>query len=515
MIANFVEKNDKFVQRALEILLGTMTWGLLLSPVWLGLLYPPAMVYLLTFVTVYWSYMALKHSIGLYRAWRKYRHELSLEWYEECKKLDFPQLPDKATLPPTLEDIRHLFVIPAVNEPEEILKDCIDSILNQTFPSKQIVIAVSLEEKFSEEMKLRLKKIIGDREKDLCHFLVYVHPAGIVGEAVGDGGANRAWGSSHAVADLRQLGENIRYYTFSNLDSDHVLHKDYVSRFTHAYLTTDKRDNHFFSSAVPLFDNNLWRVPMMMRIEANSVTLGVASDWGSSKEKALKKTFSAFTVSLQTLIDANYFDVALGADDTIFYWRAFFARDGDFYGVPYFIPYSADAVEGKSYWHSHRSLYKQLLRWGWGSIDFPLSIKEFMKNNKVKTSTKWLWFFRHLKERIFLGNIVFLITFGFGIVTAVNPSVKQSSFAYSLPDLMSLILTLTLVFLIPGTYYRRKFSSTMPKNWPLWRKGLVLLEGPLIIFNLLTFSFIPTIHAQTKILLGKRMKDLYHTPKVR
>jgi hypothetical protein len=122
---------------------------------------------------------------------------------------------------------------------------------------------------------------------------------------------------------------------------------------------------------------------------------------------------------------------------------------------------------------------------------------------------------KHIEHRVILINIVFLITFGFGMVTLVNPYVKQSNFAYSLPDIMSTILTITLIFLIPGTYYRTKLAGEPPKNWPLYKKFLVFLEGPLIILNLLTYSFFPWIEAQTRMMLGKQMKDLYHTPKVR
>jgi hypothetical protein len=116
---------------------------------------------------------------------------------------------------------------------------------------------------------------------------------------------------------------------------------------------------------------------------------------------------------------------------------------------------------------------------------------------------------------VILINIVFLITFGFGLVTLVNPLVKQSSFAYSLPDIMSVILALTLVFLLPGTFYRIKLVKPVPADWPFWKKAITFLEGPLIMMNLLTYSFFPWIHAQTKMLFGKKMKDLYHTPKVR
>jgi len=251
-----------------------------------------------------------------------------------------------------------------------------------------------------------------------------------------------------------------------------------------------------------------------MRLEANSVTLGVISDWAVSKGK-IRKCFSAFSVSLQTLIDADYFDVALGADDTIFYWRAFFARNGNFDGVPHYIPYSADAVEGKTFRDSHKSLYKQLLRWSWGAIDFPLSVKTFMKRNDIKFSTKIKWLNRHIKERVVLTDIVFLITFGFMIVTLVNPYVRQSNFAYSLPKIMSFILTLTMVFMVPGVYFRKKFSAPPPENWSPFRKILTYFEAPLITINLLTYSFFPTLHAQTMMVLGKRFKDLYHTPKIR
>jgi len=510
----FVERHDKIIHRLLEMTLGVLTWGLLTSPIWLGILYPQAIVYLLTFFTVYWSYLALKHTYGLYKGYTKYREESKVNWMEEFIKIRYEELPDKQTLPESKEALRHFVLIPAVNEPEGVLRDSINAIFNQTFPINQIVLVYTIEEKYAQITSDLIKKIIEDRVDKLNKLMIFTHPAGIPGEAVGAAAANRTWGAKHAVEELINSNENIRNYIFSTIDADHVLNPQYIARLSHLYLTTPRRDNHYFSTAVHLFDNNLWRVPLMMRIEANAVTLGSLSDWNVSKNK-LKDTFSSYSASLQTLIDADYWDVSLGVDDTIFYWRAFFVRNGDFSGVPHFIPYSADAVEGKDFIDSHVRLYKQLLRWGWGAIDFPLSMKEFMKNNKIPLEIKIRWFLKHIERRVILINIVFLITFGFGLVTLVNPLVKQSSFAYSLPDIMSVILTLTLVFLLPGTYYRIKLVKPMPQNWPFWKKVMAFLEGPLIMLNLLTYSFFPWIHAQTKMLFGKKMKDLYHTPKVR
>jgi len=515
MIKKFVEKNENFVKRFFEISLGSSTWILLTSPIWLGLLYPPAIVYLLAFFTVYWFYLATKHSIGLFYGYAKYKKEIAIDWWESCKKLDFSVLPDKPTLPKDLNHVKHFILIPVVNEPEEVLVTSIESIVNQSFPASQITLIYSIEEKYSEMMIERLEKLLKPHKSKLHKFLYYVHPAGIVGEAVGVAGANRAWGARHAVADLIKAKENIREYIFSTIDSDHVIHKQYLARLTHLYLTSDRRDYHYYTTVVHLFNNNLWEVPTMMRIEANAITMGVMSSWGSHTSNTTEASFSAYAASLQTLIDADYWDVQLGVDDTIFYWRAFFARNGDFDGLSHSIPYSADAVQGSTYWGSYKSLYKQLVRWGWGAIDFPLSMREFLKNKKISISKKLQWFGKHVERRIILINIVFLITFGFNIVTLVNPNVKQTTFAYSLPDVMSSILTVALVFLLPATLFRFKLASPMPKNWPFWKKIIALLEGPLIILNMLTFSFFPFIEAQTRLMLGKRMKDLYHTPKVR
>lgn len=193
-MASFVEKNDRLVHRFLEIMLGITTWAFLTSPIWLGIFYPQAMVYILTFITVYWSYLAFRHSIGLFVGYRKYREEMAMDWNLLCQKLNFSELPDKETLPPTLSALKHMIVIPVVNEPDLVLKDCIDSIFAQTFSHSQIVLVFTAEEKWAENTIARIKKLIGDRENQLYKLLFFIHPAGIPGEAIGDGGANRAWG---------------------------------------------------------------------------------------------------------------------------------------------------------------------------------------------------------------------------------------------------------------------------------------------------------------------------------
>ncbi|MFZ5424459.1 MAG: hypothetical protein ACOZAO_01545 [Patescibacteria group bacterium] len=515
MVREFVIKYDKQVHRLLEIIPGMLTWAFILSPVWLSLIYPEAVVYLLTFITVYWSYLAVKGTLGSIMGYIKYKNELKVDWMLECSKLEFSTLPDKKTLPKNLESIKHFILIPVVNEPVAVLKPAIDAVFNQTFPVNQTTLVFTAEEKYQDQVKANVLEAIGDRIDKLEQFMFFVHPAGIPGEAIGVAAANRTWGAKHAVQKLVNENQPIRDFIFTTIDCDHVLHEQYIARLTHLYLTSDKRDNRFYSSAVYTFNNNSWDVPTLMRMEASFVTIGTLSDWAFHDNAPTKDNFAAYSTSLQTLIDADYWDPALGIDDTIYYWRAFFARNGDYVGTPHYIPFSADAVQGKTFLESHVSMYKQLLRWGYGVIDFPLSVKGFLTNKEVSLSKKIMWTMKHLHKRILLVNMVFLMTFGFGIATLTNPNIKQTSFAYSLPDMMSVILTFTMVFFVPGIIIRSKISRPMPKTWPVWKKALVFLESPLVIVNLLTYSFIPYVDAQTRMMLGKKMKDHYHTPKVR
>ncbi|MFC1622098.1 hypothetical protein ACFL13_01800 [Patescibacteria group bacterium] len=517
MSPEFLEKHDKKITRIFEILPGLLTWLTILSPIWLGFLYPRAVVYILTFLTMYWCYMAFMNTLGLVVGYPKHKKEMATDWWVKCQELNFDELLEKDTLPPSLSEVKHFILVPCVEEPYGVLKDNFDSILKQTFPTESITLVYALEERGASQTRKNLDKIVGPYKDKFYDIKFFVHPAGIPGEAIGVGGANRTWAAKHAVVEMKEVGVNLRNFIFSSLDCDHIPDPQYISRLTHLYLTTEKRDNHFYATAVHLFNNNLWRVPTMMRIEANFVTLGILSSRSIPRglSSLTHDTFAAYSCSLQTLLDADFWDVQLGVDDTVFFWRAFFARDGDFKLAGHYIPYSADAVEGRNYWDSHKSLYKQLLRWGWGVLVVPLSVKGFLKNKKVSVWKKLLWTYNHFKTRVVMINMVFLLTFGFALLTLANPDVKQSSFAYSLPDTMSLVLTVTLIFLAPPFYYRNKLAPPKPKEWPWWKKILVDFEGVLVIVNLLTFSFFPFVDAHTRMMFGKKMKDLYHTPKFR
>jgi len=507
-----IKRYDPQVQRVLETLPGFLTWGALTSPIWLGRLAPWAAVFFLTFLAVFWVYRALIHMVGVVIGYKRYQAEIKEDWLKKCRQLDFSQLPNAQDLPKKFEEIQHFVLIPMVNENLNILKKTFGALAEQNYPKENILIVATIEERGAPKVLPRIEKIKELYRGRLPEIWVFIHPQGIPGEAIGAAAANRTWGTKRALEKLQARGANFRNYIFTTFDADGILHPQFLARLTYEYLITAERNNRFFTTAVFLFNNNLWQVPSLNRMQANGVTLATLSSWVIEKHR--HETFSAYSVPLPTVIEAGYWDVQLGVDDTPFFWQAFFAKDGNFEGQPFFVPISQDAVEGENFIKAHISQYKQLLRWGWGAMVIPTAIKGFLTQREVPKLQKLAWTYNKIEQCVVWKSIVFLITFGFGILGLINPNVRQKALVYSLPKTTGLILTFAFLLLIPATVMRNKIIAKVPQQWPWWKKALSWLEGPLVVLNLLTFSFIPFIDAETRMMLGKKI-ELYYTPKFR
>jgi len=498
MIKNLVKEHDKKVQRVLEIVPGLLTWAVLLSPIWLGPFVPNAVAFFLTFLAIFWVYRALIHTIGVFIGYRRFKRETGINWLRKVRRRR------------GFEQLKHLIVIPTVNDPYSVLEMTFGSIANSKYPKEKLYIALSAEEKYAKQTLAKIERIKKKYGKRLGTVWTFIHPAGLPGEAVG-AAANRTWAASNAVKKIKELGLNIDDFLVTTLDSDMRFHPQYLARLSYAYLTDPEPNHKFFQTAVYLFDNNLWEVPPLMRIQANSVTLAVLSSWVFEADR--KDTWSCFSVTLRTLIESGYWDTSLGVDDTPFFWRAFFARNGEFKGHHFYIPVYADAVQGKDWIKAHIAQYKQLLRWGWGVIVFPIAIKGFL-TNKISARIKLEKLYHMIEQYTIWRTVTFLITFGFLLLTFANPNVRRTALGYQLPRITGTILTGAFFFLLPLTLLRAKITRPMPSDWPLWKKVWAYLEGPLVIVNLLTYTFIPYIDAETRLMLGRRL-EFWSTPKMR
>ena len=498
MIKRLVEKHDAKFQRAFEIIPGLLTWLVLLSPLWLGRVAPLAVAFFLTFLALFWVYRAFILLVGVLIGYRRYRKELKEDWLGKLSEVWGN------------EHLKHLFVIPAVNESYEVLEGSLSSLAAQKYPIENVYIAFSVEERNAARVLADVEKIQEKYQSKLGNIWTFVHPQGLPGEVVG-AAANRNWAARQAVKKIKEEGMDVADFMMTTLDADMRIHPQFLARMSYAFLTDPEPMEKFYQTAVYLFDNNLWQVPPLMRIQANSVTLAVLGSWVT--EPSRKDTWSCYSVPLTTLIETDYWDATLGVDDTPFYWRTFVKKEGKFSGNHFYIPVFADAVQDQGVIKTHVSQYKQLLRWGWGVVTFPIAMKGFL-TTRIPLGTKLLKLYHLLEQYTIWRTVTFLITFGFLLLAIANPEVRLTAAGYRLPEITGVILTAAFIFLLPVTYLRSKITTPMPVYWPWWKKLWGWLEGPLVIINLLTYTLVPYIDAETRLMLGRRL-EFWSTPKVR
>lgn len=502
------------VDRILMFLPGAMSWSLILLPLWLGYLAPRLATFVLTFVAIYWVFMSYKHGITLLKGYKAYKEESAIDWYKRVKEIDFEKLPNKETLPKTFDELRHFILIPTYKEGIDILEPTFVALMNQSFPSEKFLIVIGTEEIGADSVKKVLETLKDKYGNKFPEFMQFIHPKGIPDEIEGVASPNRTWAAKHAVKYLKDQGKDIKNFIFTTFDSDTILHKEFIARVTYLYLEDENRFNRFYQTSAQFFDNNIWDVPVLSRIESNLVTFGLLSTW--DRETRFAETYSCYSCALDTVVTADYWDVRF-IDDTVFFWRAFIAREGDFTPKYFRVPISADATGGPNYVAAHKNLYKQLVRWGWGSVGTVIALKTIYSKNKTKKTSlekKLLWTYLKIERHTLQRTAAFLMMFGFTMLTFVNQQFKHSSTVYGLPQVISIFLTGALLMFIPLTIVKRKIYP-LPKDMPLHKKIFHMVEGPILVINLVTYSFIPWMYAETMMMFGKLPKKTFYTPKTR
>lgn len=504
---------DSKVDRLLMFLPGFLAYLTLTFPLTLGYIAPGVAAFLLTFVTVYFVFQAFsKGLIGLIIGYRKYLKEINTDWYQKLIELDFNNLENKDTLPKNLKELKHFILIPTVKEDFSILEGTLKSIMDSNYPTENMLVVFAIEEVGEKIVRDALQQF-RDKYKDKSPKIIsFIHPKGLPNEITGVASPNRRWAAMKAVEYLKEEGEDLKNYIFSTYDSDWTVHKEYFSRIAYLYVTEPKRWNKYFQSHVHVFNRNIYDVPFTCRIEACRVTAGILSE--ETYPEIYQESFSAYSAALQTLVDANYWDVTL-IDDTMFFWRAYNARQGDFAEVKHYIPLYGYATGGKNFIADNYSLYKQLVRWGWGSTATVVAIKSIFdkRNDKISLGSKLVWLSAKLERHTIIRSTAFLLTFGFEMLTFVNISFRNSSISYGLPEALSLLLTIAFTLFLPYTYIKNKLYGSMPKDMHPLRKLFLLCEGPLVIINMLTTSFIPYMYAETRMMFGVLPKKTYYTEK--
>ncbi len=506
----------KLLRRTLEIIPGVIQWFFLLAPIILPLVgLTEVFLFYISFLAIYWSIRSGKFVYGIVEGYRRMRRDLAIDWVSLLKK-DYKE---------EFEEIKYAYLCPVFGETiEGTLDKSFESWSKSDVGAEKIDVVFAIEER-KKVLQLEnfeyLKKKYG---KKFASMRYYIHPQDIPGEVRGVKGGNINWAAREYVKELEKEGEDIKKYLLITCDSDQRVHPKYLSAITYKYFSSEDRDNAFYATAVHTYNNNIWKVPPLVRAFSTMGELALLQEWvvqktywspRTKRNFHCRETFSSFVVNLNILKEVSYWDPDIANDDTAFFWNAMVRFKGNFRGEEVYIPTYNDAVENETALKTHISFYKQQYRWGWGIINFPVTLASVLNDSEFPRSYKLLAMRSFFENQIWYITIVYILTLGLRFVSIFNPAYTYSVAAVNIDRVFLLLFSVLGLTNIPMVFIRRKLTP-VPKDWKWWRHILDLLEILLLSVNMLTFAFLPRIQAPTEMMLGltKKKRNFYITEKV-
>jgi hypothetical protein len=491
----FPIETPPLLRRIFEMLPGMFTWAFIFTPFIAAILgLSEILVLYITILAFYWIYRAFRFVYGLYLGVKRTQRDLKVDWIGKIQ----------TECPQEYEKLKYVLIYPIFREGLDTIEPSVAGWANSDVDTQKISLVVAMEEKYAQQCIENfeyIKEKYGHKFREVVYF---IHPANIEGEVKGVKGPNINWATRHFVKKVESRGESIKDYLLFTFDCDQIPHKKYISAITYKFLNAKNRYHHFYCSAVHTFNNNLWRVPALVRVFSASLTLVVLHSWTVTKKS--RDTWSSYAVSLKTVKEVNYWCPDIENDDTAFYWNALVRFHGDFSGEEVYIPTYNDAVENENYVNTHHSLYKQQHRWGWGIISFPITIAGLCYNREIKLKKRLNVIWTLLDNQLLFLTAVYLITFGIPLLNLFNLGFSDNPINYKIPSIIGYVLLGAFILNVPIVMLRRKIMP-VPEGWN-WKRNLWdYLETGAVTINMLTFGFIPYLQAQTELLLGKRPGD--------
>jgi len=494
---NFVEKYDRQVQRTLEVLPGTLTWILILFPLWGAFFIPRIVAYFTIAFLVYWLYRSFQSGVLGLRGYVKIRRSEQTDWE---KKYQADKKPDSLKW----SEIKHVVVIPNANESVQVLATTLETLLQQkNFDQKKMIVVLAMEERSTGSHE-RANELLQKFKGKFGRLEAIYHPDGIVGEIKGKA-SNEAWGAREIKKILVDREKNdIKKITITSCDADAHFHPLYFNALAYHFGLNQHRYLRFWQSPICWY-NNYWRVPALIRIIG---TLSNAGYLASIQEPdGLFFNHSSYSTSLYLLDKVGYWDPDIIPEDWHIFLQAFFHEKGKVEVEPIFLPTSIDAPEGKTYFAALKSRYEQCKRHAWGATDVPYAIKEAFRHPEIPVLTRFFRVYKVTESHLLWTTNWFILTLGAWLPAMINPFFKQTALSYNLPKISQFILTTCLVFLIIMIIIDRTIRPKMPKqDVSRWFFVLELTQWVLMPIAALFMSVLPAVESQTRLMIGKRLE---------
>ncbi|MBU1894469.1 MAG: glycosyltransferase family 2 protein [Candidatus Omnitrophica bacterium] len=528
---NNLSGKDRKLQRFFEILPGTTSWVIIIGMLILSFQQPIYAAVIIIAFDFYWLLRLLYLTLFLIFSYIRLTAEKETNWMERVRKLDNledyleeltackkqvnkkQKLSDKALLSEVeefhksgsnkaqLNDLYNLVIIPVAKETREIVEPGLKSIAESTFPLKQIIIVLAVEERADETVKNDIRHLAQTYQDKFFDIMIFLHPDGIAGEAKAKG-ANVSFAAKKAAEYLAAKNISFENVIVSCFDSDTVVNSEYFASLTYYFQVCPRRERASFQP-VPVYNNNIWEAPGITRVlETGSSFFQLIE--ATNPEKLV--TFSSHSMSFKALVDIGYWPVDMISDDSAIFWKAFVHFDGEYKVIPMYTTLSMDAVVAGTWWKTVKNVYKQKRRWAWGVENFPIVMRAFLKNKNISVFFKIKQAFKLFEGHVAWATWAFLLTF-IGWLPAIfaGREFSHSVLYYSAPRIMGIIFNLASFSLITSIILSLLLLPKPTEKNSIGKRVGYAFQWLLVPFTMVFLSALPALDAQTRMLLGKYM----------
>lgn len=518
------EKDRHGHYRFFEILPGALSWTLLFMPIILSFInITAAVIFILVYLLIYFV-RSIGYSLGSLRGYRTMKRHLKLNWRALVSDVENRKVGtgDGVSRPQWHKDnierlltssndyrpseLIHAVIIATVNESREVLEPTIKSILDGEQDNKKLILVIAYEGRAGEEAEKRVLQIIADYKEFFFDAMAFKHPANQPGEIIGKG-ANITCAGRNLKKYLEEKAIDPRNVIVTTLDADNRPDKRYFLAVNYLFCIVPDPLRASYQP-LPMFTNNIWDVPTMMRVIATGNTLfyivGITRPHRS-------RNFSAHAQSMQALIDMDFWSVRTVVEDGHHFWRSYFHFNGDYRVYPLSIPVYQDAVLSDGYLKTMKAQFIQLRRWTYGASDVAyVADKGFFTKNAIPKSNLLPKFMNLLEGHVTWATGTILVFGAAFIPPLIHP---QSFAANELPLIVSRVQKIGLIGLLASVYVCLVTLPPRPARYRKHRSILMVVQWLLAPFTGVAFGSLAAFNSQTRLMFKRYLSKFDVTEK--
>jgi cellulose synthase/poly-beta-1,6-N-acetylglucosamine synthase-like glycosyltransferase len=486
----------QFGARFLEATPGAVTWIALTAPAWIPIVFKlPGAILVATAVLIfdiYWLFRSLTVVAGVWGSLNHLKRDMATDWLALCRV-------DQAAGKHDPLQYFHLCVVPTYTEPYHVLERTVQAIVDSNYPDELKLVGIITREtdKPGWENVARLKEKFGGRVRGFYHIKDPLEPGIVVGKS-----AAMNWGGRWMVRVLTEEGFDLSKVLITDLDSDYRVHPEYFAWISWHHAREPLRD-YLIWQPVPLFHNNIWQVPMAVRIMSAST-----SQWQMFLHSRPHRlvAFSSYTCTLDFVQKVGYWDKDVIPEDSRFYWKAFFTFGEKFSVKSVWLPIYGDSPNSRDYASTHMSQYNQIKRWAWGITDVPYVLARFFKHPEIPLRLRFRRFMNLFLNHLNWIFLPVLLIFGASVPIWVSVDFSLTDIGQVLWQVSGLLLGITLSTVFFFIFFENSLLPPKPAEWPRWKHLAVYGQYFLYPMVGLVLSVLPALEAHTRLLFGRYLE---------